>query len=82
MDNLLSDMQEIFRAVFDQPDMAITRESNAYNVKDWDSLTHINLISAISQKYGVKFALGELEDLKNVGDLLDLLSKKLKRQVR
>jgi acyl carrier protein len=77
MDSLLAEVQQIFRDVLDQPDLAITRESNASNVDDWDSLTHINLISAISKKYNVKFALGELEDLKNVGDMLDLLRAKL-----
>jgi acyl carrier protein len=77
MDKILVEMQEIFRSVFDQPDMVITCESNSDNVENWDSLTHINLISAISQTYNVRFALGELEDLKNVGDLLELLQRKL-----
>jgi acyl carrier protein len=77
MDNLLPEVQEIFRDVFDRPDMVITRDSNASNVSDWDSLTHINLIMSIEKKYKVKFALGELKDMENVGDLLDLLQKKL-----
>lgn len=77
MDSHLLEVQEIFRDVLDQPDLIITRESNASNVDDWDSLSHINLISAISKKYNVNFRLGELEGLKNVGDLLDLLQVKL-----
>jgi acyl carrier protein len=77
MDDLLEQVQGIFRDVFDQPDLVITRESNASTVEDWDSLAHVNLITAIERRYKVKFALGELQDLKNAGDLLDLLSKKL-----
>jgi acyl carrier protein len=77
MDSLLAEVQEIFRAVFDRPDLVITRESNASNVEDWDSLTHINLVMAIEKKYKIKFALGELKELENVGDLLDLIQKKL-----
>ena len=77
MDDLLQQVQEIFRDVFDQPDLVITRESNASTVEDWDSLAHVNLITAIERRYRVKFALGELQDLKNAGDLLDLLGKKL-----
>jgi acyl carrier protein len=80
MDNLLPDVQEIFRAVFDQPDLVITRESNASTVDDWDSLNHVNLITAIAAKYKIKFALGELEELKNVGDLLDLMRIKIDRK--
>jgi acyl carrier protein len=77
MDDLLEQVQEIFRDVFDQPNLVITRESNASTIEDWDSLTHLNLVTAVERRYKVKFALGELQDMKNVGDLLDLLSGKL-----
>jgi acyl carrier protein len=77
MDNLLEEVQAIFRDVFDQPDLVITRESNASTVEDCDSLAHVNLVTAIERRYKLKFALGELQDLKNVGDMLDLLAKKL-----
>jgi acyl carrier protein len=77
VDSLLPEVQETFRAVFDQPDLVITRESNASTVDDWDSLTHINLVTALAMKFKIKFALGELEGLKNVGDMLDLMQKKI-----
>ena len=77
MDSLLPEVQEIFRAVFDQPDLVITRASNASTVDDWDSLTHINLVMAIERKYKIKFPLGELKELQNVGDLLDLTRKRI-----
>ena len=77
MDSLLPELQEIFRSVFDRDDLVITRDSNASNVEDWDSLTHINLVLAIERKYKIKFALGELKELENAGDLLDLIHRKL-----
>ncbi|MGD0737593.1 MAG: acyl carrier protein [Terracidiphilus sp.] len=80
MDNLLNELQEVFREVFDRPNLIITRESNASTVDDWDSLTHVNLITAISIKYKIRFALGELGDLKNVGELEDLIRTKLARK--
>ncbi len=77
MDNLLEELQTIFRDVFDQPDLVITRESNASTVPDWDSLAHVNLVTAIERRYKIKFALGELQELKNVGDMIDLMKAKL-----
>ena len=74
---MLEELQEIFRDILDQPDLVLTRESNAQNVEDWDSLAHINLVTAIEKRFKVKFALGELQELKNVGDMIDLLHKKL-----
>jgi acyl carrier protein len=80
MDSLRPEVQEIIRSVFDEPDLVITRESNASTVDGWDSLAHINLVAAIERKFKIKFALGELEDLKNVGDLLDLMETKLQKR--
>ena len=77
MDSLLPEVQDVFRMVFDQPNLVITRESNASNVADWDSLTHVNLVTAVETKYKIRFALGELEELKDVGDLLDLMQQKM-----
>jgi acyl carrier protein len=77
MDNRLAEVQEIFRSVFDRPDLDLTPQSNAHNVDGWDSLTHINIVMALEKKYKVKFGLGELQDLENVGDLLKLLDSKI-----
>jgi acyl carrier protein len=77
MNNLLAEVQVIFRDVLDQPDLVLTRESNASTVDDWDSLSHINLIMAIERRYKIKFALGELKALENVGDLLDQITAKV-----
>lgn len=74
---LQSKVQDIFRDVFDMPDLKIDRHSNAANIEGWDSLMHINLVSAIERTFKVRFALGELQSLKNVGDLLDLLQSKI-----
>ncbi|WP_433970882.1 acyl carrier protein [Tunturiibacter lichenicola] len=77
MHDLLPEIQEIFRDIFDDTSLVITRDSNASTVEDWDSLAHVNLVTAIEKKYKVRFALGELQELKNVGDMIDLIQEKL-----
>lgn len=77
MDNILEELQSIFRDVLDQPNLVLTRASNASNVDDWDSLAHINLVVSIEKHYKIKFALGELQELKDVGDMIDLVKVKL-----
>jgi acyl carrier protein len=61
----------------DQPNLELTSQSSAANVDDWDSLSHVNLVVAIEKRYKIRFALGELEELKNVGDMAQLIEKKL-----
>ncbi|HKW77341.1 MAG TPA: acyl carrier protein [Terriglobales bacterium] len=77
MSDILAGLQPIFRDVLDDPKLQINRQSSATNVKGWDSLAHINLITAIEQEYGIRFALGELAELKNVGEMIDLMEQKL-----
>jgi len=77
MDSILTELESIFRDILDRPDLVLTPESNANNVEDWDSLAHINLVSAIEKHYKIKFALGELQELKNVGDMIALIEVKL-----
>jgi len=76
-DTIIAELQPIFQDILDQPDLVIDAESNAKNVEDWDSLAHVNLVTAIEKKYKIKFALGELQELKNVGDMADAISKKI-----
>jgi acyl carrier protein len=76
---IIKDIQPIFRDVLDLPDLQLTRQSNASNVEGWDSLSHVNLVMAIEKKYKIKIALGELQDLKNVGEMADLIQRKLKK---
>ena len=81
MDKTLEDLQPLFRDILDQPKLVITRESNAHNVEDWDSLAHINLVTAVEKHYKIRFALGELRELQNVGDMVDLIEVKVVRQL-
>lgn len=80
MDEILDQLQPIFQDILDQPDLVISRESNATNVEDWDSLAHINLVTTIEKHFKIKFALGELQELKNVGEMCDLIRTKLARR--
>lgn len=69
----------IFRQVFDDDSIIITRESTANDIEEWDSLTHMNLVVAVEAKFKIRFALGELQTLRNVGDMHDLVEKKMKK---
>lgn len=75
-EDLMRRLQEIFRDIFDDMLMQINRKTNTENIEAWDSLVHINLIVAIEKEFQIKFALGELQDLKDVGDLADAITKK------
>ncbi|ETT12302.1 phosphopantetheine attachment domain protein [Fusobacterium sp. CM21] len=71
-------LQEIFRDIFDDEELIIREDMSANDIEDWDSLAQINLIIAIEKEFKVKFNLEEVSSLKNIGEMLELLSKKIK----
>ena len=75
-DEIFVIVQDIFRDIFDEDYLAISDTTNADEIEDWDSLNHINLVSAIEKEFKIKFALGELVSLKNVGAMIDLMMDK------
>jgi acyl carrier protein len=75
-DDLLSDLREIMIDVFDVDDLEVTRATTAEDVEEWDSLSHVRFIVAIERKYGFKFKNSEIEGLKSVGDLVDIIKAK------
>lgn len=75
-EGILKKLNEVFCNVFDDPDLVITSETTAADIEDWDSLEHINLIVACEKKFLMKFDLDEVEKMKNVGDMVEMIEVK------
>jgi len=67
----------IIRDIFDDGELTVTEETTASDVEDWDSLEQINILVAIEKQFGIKFSVSDVEDLKNVGGMIDLILRKL-----
>ena len=70
----------IFRSVFDDDSLVIQPSTSASDIPDWDSQTHIILILAVEQEFGVRFRTSELDLLRNVGDFVKLIGAKLEKR--
>jgi acyl carrier protein len=77
MDETRDRLQNVFREVFDDPSIVLRDEMSAKDIEEWDSLTHIQLIVATEQQFNVMFMTAEIAELKNVGEFLKLINKKL-----
>ena len=49
----------------------------AQDIDNWDSLTHMLLISKIEEEFEIKFKLKELNNLNNVGNLVEIINEKI-----
>lgn len=67
----------IFRKVFNEESLMITDELTADDVERWDSLSHMLMIAEVENEFSVKFKLKELNKMRNVGDMIDVITSKL-----
>ena len=70
-------INEVFRDVFEDDDITVNDDTTAADIEDWDSLEHINLMNAIEQEFGIKFNMGQIVSMKNVGEMVTIIESKL-----
>jgi acyl carrier protein len=78
-DVLLPRLNEVFRSVFDDPELTVSLTTTAKDVPGWDSIVHITLVIEVEREFNVKFQMAEIEKLRNVGDLVAILETKQAR---
>ena len=66
-------LKEVFQDVFDDDSITVNAETTADDIEDWDSLEHINLVSAVEKEFGVKFTMAQVVGMKNVGEMVDVI---------
>ena len=66
-------LNKVFRDVFDDDDITVTETTTSADIDDWDSLEHINLVVEIENQFGMKFTMGEVHEMKNVGEMVDII---------
>lgn len=74
---ILEKTAEIIRTNFDDDSLVITDATTAADVEDWDSLEQINILVALEKAFSTKFAVSEVEGLQNVGEMVDLIARKI-----
>ncbi len=76
-DEISRRLTDIFRSVFNQPELVISRATTAETVSGWDSLKHVELMVSVESGFGVRFKVVEIGRLRNVGDLIDKIRSKV-----
>ncbi|MGN0574951.1 MAG: acyl carrier protein [Ruminococcus sp.] len=77
--DIIKRLTEVFRDVFDDSSIVITDRTTSADIEDWDSIEHINLIGAVEDEFGLRFKMKEVSGMKNVGEMIDIISERGKR---
>ena len=70
-------MTEIFCDILGNDSIVLTPSLTAKDIEDWDSANHISLVAGAETAFGVRFRTAELEELRNVGEFVDLIHQKM-----
>lgn len=74
---IIEKLTVIFRSVFTDDTLILKAEMTANDVENWDSLTHMLMINEVESTFGIKFKLKDLNKMKNVDNLIDIIETKL-----
>jgi acyl carrier protein len=75
---ILARLQDIFRTELDNDDLVIGIDTRQADLKAWDSLAHIRLVSGIESEFDFQFSLAEIERINSVRQLVDAIGEHLR----
>lgn len=74
---ILEELNKVFLSVFKKETIVIKSETTADDIKEWNSLTHMQLIDAVEQHFNCAFSFNEVMSFRNVGDMVNAISIKI-----
>ena len=74
-DELKVEIQGIAREIFAKPELVLTDAMGAADVDTWTSLSFMQFLTAIEDKYGFRFKMMELLQLRSMGAVIDATLK-------
>lgn len=75
---IIQKLTQVFKDVFDLDDVVLTVDTTADDIDEWDSLEHINLISAVESTFKMNFKMKEVSTMKNLGEMIDIIAERSK----
>ncbi|MCX6248450.1 MAG: acyl carrier protein [Bacteroidetes bacterium] len=77
MNDIISELNPIFRKIFNNDSIEINDTTTAGDIDGWDSLTHLDLISTIESHFNIKFRLKDLAKMNTVGSMIIIIQEKI-----
>ena len=74
---VLAKLTEIFRDLFELPELVLDKNMSAEDIDEWDSVNHVMLVVEVERQFKIKFNTAEVEQMNNVGDLVQIIIGKV-----
>ena len=70
-DMILEKLTVIFRDIFDDNSITLTRDTTANDIEEWDSLNQIKLILECEKVFNLRLKPREINTLQDIGAMVD-----------
>lgn len=70
---VLETLIELARDVFDEDELTFEEPTPFAQIEAWDSMNHVRMVVAMERAFKVRFAIGELQRVERVADLVDII---------
>ena len=77
--SVMSELQDIFRKTFNDHSLVIAEKMTANDIDDWDSLSHVALVTEAEKHFVIRFSTTEISFIENVGQFADIIRSKTGR---
>ncbi len=74
-EDILRALTEIFRNVFDDDKLILTRQTTSNEIEEWDSLNQIKLILECEKTFELRLKPREINTLHDIGGMVDHIHK-------
>ena len=75
-DEIIERLDDVFRDVFDDDTLEVDENTTADDIEDWDSIEHITLIGAVEDEFKMRFNMGEVSGMKDVGEMIGIIEQR------
>ncbi len=76
MEDIYKRLNAVFRDFFDDDSIEVDEDTTADDIDDWDSLNHITLMSAVEDEFGLRFTMGEVSGMNDVGEMAEIIKSR------
>ena len=68
-------LKKVVSSILKRDNISLSLDMTAHDVEGWDSLNHVQILFTLEQELGIQFPINEIQDLNNIGDLVELMKK-------
>jgi acyl carrier protein len=73
-------IQDIFRQVFDDDNLAVSSNTGHEQIAGWDSVAQVKLVLALEEEFSIRFTMDEVSSMTTVDDFVKAVEAHIKNK--